>query len=128
MTAPTNEPLPEYETFHPVTLAVPSRRSPRLQLEQPTLVAAGNPRTESDAQSDLDTGQPPPPSQLAASQRPYRMQLSRAKRRLHGDGREKGALYFLHLFTAYLQFIGRQSATTEQDPVIFFETRDLEEQ
>ncbi len=35
-------------------------------------------------------------------------------------------LYFLQMFTAYMQFIGRQySATTEQDPVIFFETKDL---
>jgi hypothetical protein len=29
------------------------------------------------------------------------------------------------MFTAYMQFIGRQYSTTEQDPVIFFETRDL---
>jgi hypothetical protein len=29
------------------------------------------------------------------------------------------------MFTAYLQFIGRQYSTTEQDPVIFFETKDL---
>jgi hypothetical protein len=34
-------------------------------------------------------------------------------------------LYFLQMFTAYMQFIGRQYPTTEQDPVIFFETKDL---
>jgi hypothetical protein len=34
-------------------------------------------------------------------------------------------LYFLQMFTAYMQFIGRQYSTTEQDPVIFFETKDL---
>ncbi len=39
--------------------------------------------------------------------------------------REKGMLYFLQMFTAYLQFIGRQYSTTEQDLVIFFETKDL---
>ena len=106
-------------------VSVPSRRSPRLQSEPPTLVATGNPRSESEAQSDLDLGQPPPPSQLAASQRPYRIPLSRAKRILHGDAREKGALYFLHLFTAYLQFLGKQYSATGQDQVIFFETDDL---
>jgi len=106
-------------------LSVPSRRSPRLRSELPTLVATGNPRTESDAQSDLVSGQPPPPSQLAASQRPYRIPLSRAKRILHGDAREKGALYFLQLFTAYLQFLGKQYSATGQDQVIFFETDDL---
>jgi hypothetical protein len=31
----------------------------------------------------------------------------------------------LQMFAAYLQFIGRQYSTTEQDPVIFFETKDL---
>ncbi len=77
--------------------------------------------------SDHEPAQPPPPSQLAASktQRPYRIQLSRAKRKLHGGFREKGMLYFLQMFTAYLQFIGRQYSATGQDPVIFFETKDL---
>jgi hypothetical protein len=110
-----------------VTLSVPSRRSPRLQLEQSPSVGAGNPRPQSagDGQSDLETGQPPPPSQLAASQRPYRVQLSRAKRKLHGEAGEKGALYFLQMFTAYLQFLGKQYSATGQDPLIFFETKDL---
>ena len=106
-------------------LSVPSRRSPRLQSEPPTLATTGHPRTEPDAQSDLDSRQPPPPSQLAASQRPFRIPLSRAKRILHGDGRKRGALYFLHLFTAYLQFLGKQYSATGQDQVIFFETDDL---
>jgi hypothetical protein len=73
-------------------------------------------------QPNLETGQPPPPSQLAASQRPYRIQLSRAKRKLHGDAREKGALYVLQMFTAYLQFLGNQYSATGQDQIIFFET------
>jgi hypothetical protein len=76
-------------------------------------------------QPNLETGQPPPPSQLAASQRPYRIQLSRAKRKLHGDAREKGALYVLQMFTAYLQFLGNQYSATGQDQIIFFETKDL---
>jgi hypothetical protein len=103
-----------------VTLSVPSRRSPRLQLEQSPSAGAENPRPESEGQPNLETGQPPPPSQLAASQRPYRIQLSRAKRKLHGEAREKGALHFLQMLTAYLQFLGKQYAATGQDPLIFF--------
>ena len=53
------------------------------------------------------------------------MQLSRAKRKLHGEAREKGALYFLQMFTAYLQFLGKQYSATGQDQLIFFETKDL---
>ena len=34
-------------------------------------------------------------------------------------------LYFLQMFAAYMQFIGRQYSATGQDPVIFFETKDL---
>jgi hypothetical protein len=34
-------------------------------------------------------------------------------------------LYFLQMFAAYLQFIGGQYSATGQDPVIFFETKDL---
>jgi hypothetical protein len=111
----------------PVTLSLPSRRSPRLQLEQSAPVSTGNARPESDTQTDHETGQPPPPSQLlvAASQRPYRIQLSRAKRKLYGDSREKGSLYFSQMFTAFLQFIGKQYSAAGQDQVIFFETNDL---
>jgi hypothetical protein len=108
----------------PADLSLPSRRSPRLHLEQST-PANTDGRREADAQSDLEPTQPPPPSLLAASQRPYRIQLSRARRKLHGGLREKGMLYFLQMFTAYMQLIGKQYSTTEQDPVIFFETKDL---
>ena len=108
----------------PAALSLPSRRSPRLHLEQST-PAIREGRREADAQPDLEPAQPPPPSQLAAAQRPYRIQLSRARRRLHGGLQEQGMLYFLQMFTAYMQFIGRQYSTTEQDPVIFFETKDL---
>ncbi len=106
-------------------LSLPSRRSPRLHLEHQTPANTGNARGEADVQSALEPAQPPPPSQLAASQRPYRIQLSRARRKLHGSLREKGVLYFLQMFTAYMQFIGRQYSAAEQDPVIFFETKDL---
>jgi hypothetical protein len=34
-------------------------------------------------------------------------------------------LYFLQMIAAYLQFIVRQYSATGQDPVIFFETKDL---
>ena len=109
-----------------IASSLPSRRSPRLHSEQS---AAGNneeAQPESNTQSDQDTGQSPPPSQLAASQRPYRIQLSRAKRKLHGAGsRELGSFYFLQMLTAFLQFIGKQYSATGQDQVIFFETNDL---
>ncbi len=81
---------------------------------------------ELDIQSDQVTGQPPPPSPLAASQRPYRIQLSRVKRNLHGAGpRAIGSesLSILQTFTAFLQFIGEHSATG-QDQLVFFETDD----
>ncbi len=108
----------------PAALSLPSRRSPRLHLEQSTPTYT-NGRREADTQADLESSQPPPPSQLAASQRPYRIQLSRARRKFHGSHRESGMLYFLQMFAAYLQFIGKQYSTTEKDPVIFFETKDL---
>ena len=100
----------------PVTSSLPSRRSPRLQLEQSAPVRTGNARPESDTHSDHETGQPPPPSRLAASQRPYRIQLSRAKRKLHGGSREGGSLYFkfLQMSTAFLQSIGKQYSATGQ--------------
>jgi hypothetical protein len=62
---------------------------------------------------------------LAASQRPYRIQLSRAKRKLHGGSREKGSLYVVQMLSAFLQFIGKQYSATGQDQVIVFETSDL---
>ena len=109
----------------PVASPLPSRRSPRLHLEQLTPTNTGSAGREDDAQTATDPAQPPPPSQLAASQRPYRIQLSRARRTLQGGPRDKGMLYFLQMFAAYLQFIGGQYSATGQDPVIFFETKDL---
>jgi hypothetical protein len=111
----------------PAALSLPSRRSPRLHLEQLTPANTGSARREDDVQTAPDPAQPPPPSQLAASQLPYRIQLSRARRTLQGGPREKGALYFLQMFAAYLQFtsIGRQYSAAGQGPFIFFETKDL---
>jgi hypothetical protein len=37
----------------------------------------------------------------------------------------RGSLYFLQMFTAFLQFIGKQYSATGQDQVIVFETKDL---
>jgi hypothetical protein len=66
-----------------------------------------------------------PPSPLTAYQRPYRIQLSRAKRNLHGAGpRAIGSLSILQAFTAFLQFIGEHYSATGQDQLVFFETND----
>ncbi len=78
---------------------------------------------ELDRQSDQVAGQPPPPSPLAASQRPYRIQPSRAKRNLHGAGPHAiGSLSILQTFTAFLQFIGEHYSAAGQDQLVFFET------
>jgi hypothetical protein len=106
--------------------AAPIRRSMRLSNEQSTPGRGTDVPPEFVTQSDQVAGQPPPPSPLAASQRPFRIQLSRAKRNLHGAGpRAIGSLCFLQIFTAFLQSIGEQYSATRQDPVIFFETDDL---
>ncbi len=106
--------------------AAPIRRSMRLSNEQSTPGRGTGVPPEFVTQSDQVAGQPPPPSPLAASQRPFRIQLSRAKRNLHGAGpRAIGSLCFLQIFTAFLQSIGEQYSATRQDPVIFFETDDL---
>ena len=106
--------------------SLPVRRSPRLYSEQS---APGNGRgaqPELDTQSDQVPGQPPPPSPLAASQRPFRKQLSRARRNLHGAGpRATGSLFFLQIFTSFLQFIGEHYSAHGQDQIIFFGTNDL---
>ena len=105
--------------------SAPIRRSSRLSSEQSTPGRGTGVPPELSTQSDQVTGQPPPPSPLAASQRPFRIQLSRAKRNLHGAGpRAIGSLYFLQIFTAFLQSIGEQYSATGQDQVIFFETDD----
>lgn len=105
--------------------SLPIRRSPRLSSEQSAPGSGTGAQPELDTQSDQVTGQPPPPSPLAASQRPYRIQLSRAKRNLHGAGpRAIGSLYFLQTFTAFLQFIGAHYPATGRDQITFFETND----
>jgi hypothetical protein len=69
--------------------------------------------------------QPPLPSPLAASQRPYRIQPSRAKRNPHGAGPHAiGSLSILQTFTAFLQFIGEHYSAAGQDQLVFFETND----
>jgi hypothetical protein len=68
--------------------SLPIRRSSRLSSEQSAPGSGKGAQPELDTQSDQIIGQPPPPSPLAASQRPYRIQLqvSTAKRNLHGAG------------------------------------------
>ena len=61
---------------------------------------------------------------MAASQRPYRIQVSRAKRKLHGAGPRVGLLYYMQGFTAYLQFFG-ENYSAGQDRVIYFNTDDM---
>ena len=102
--------------------SVPVRKSPRLNTEQLAPGRGTDAPPEFGTGSDQVTGQPPSP--LAASQRPYRIQLSRAKRTLHGTGPRTGLLYFLQIFTTYLQFLGEHYPAKGQDPVIFFETDD----
>ena len=86
--------------------SAPIRRSPRLSNEQSTPGRGTGVLPEFVTQSDQVTGhwQPPPPSPLAASQRPYRIQLSRAKRNLHGAGPRAGSVLFAdfyHFSAAY---------------------------
>ena len=102
--------------------SVPIRKSPRLNTEQLAPGRGTDAPPEFGTGSDQVTGQPPSP--LAASQRPYRIQLSRAKRTLHGTGPRTGLLYFLQIFTTYLQLLGEHYPAKGQDPVIFFETDD----
>ena len=50
----------------------------------------------------------------------------RAKRNLHGAGpRATGSLFFLQIFTSFLQFIGEHYSAHGQDQIIFFGTNDL---
>ena len=105
--------------------SLPIRRSPRLSSEHSAPGSGKCAQPELDRQSDQVTGQPPPPSPLAASQRPYRIQLSRAKRNLHGAGPHAiGSLSLLQTFTFFLQFIGEHYSATGQDQLIFFEDTD----
>ena len=115
------------ESHEPAALdpSLPIRRSPRLSSEHSAPGSGKCAQPELDRQPDQVTGQPPPPSPLAASQRPYRIQLSRAKRNLHGAGPHAiGSLSILQTFTAFLQFIGEHSSAAGQDQLVFFETHD----
>ena len=66
--------------------------------------------------------QSPPPSPLAASQRPCRPKLSRARRKLIGASHRFGLLHYLQIFIHYLQCIGEQYSTDGQRQVIYFHT------
>jgi hypothetical protein len=95
-----------------------------LSTQRPGVARAPN-QSSRDRQSDQVTGQPPPPSPLAASQRPFRIQLSRAKRNLHGAGPHAiGSLFFLQIVTTFLQFIGEHYSAVGQDQLVIFETND----
>jgi hypothetical protein len=58
--------------------------------------------------------QSPPPSLLAASQRPCRPKLSRARRQLIGASHRFGLLHYLQIFIHYLQCIGEQYSANGQ--------------
>ena len=116
------------ESHEPAALdpSLPIRRSPRLSSEQSTPGRGKGAQLELDVQSDQVTGQPPPPSPLAASQRPYRIQLSRAKRNLHGaNPRAIGSLSILQTLTAFLQCIGEHYSATGQDQLASIQRRAL---
>ena len=102
--------------------AAPIRKSPRLNADK--LAPGGGPGAPPELGIGSDQVIDQPPSPLAASQRPFRTQLSRARRALHGTGTRTGMLYFLQMFTTYLQFLGEHYTAKGQDPVIFFETDD----
>ena len=102
--------------------SVPIRKSPRLNADK--MAPGGGPGAPPELGIGSDQVIDQPPSPLAASQRPYRTQLSRAKRTLHGTGPRTGMLYFLQIFTTYLQFLGEHYHAKGQDPVIFFDTGD----
>jgi hypothetical protein len=82
---------------------------------------------EREAMSHHADEQSPPPSPLAASQRPCRPRLSRAKRKLHGPGASHrfGLLHYLQIFINYLQCIGEQYSANGQRQVIYFHTDDI---
>ncbi len=75
-------------------------------------------RADSDEQS-------PPPPPLAASQRPCRPKLSRAKRKLHGASHRIGLLKYLQIFIHYLQCMGEQYSANGQRHVMYFHTDDM---
>ena len=62
---------------------------------------------------------------LAASQRPCRPLLSRARRKLNGASHRSGLLQYLQIFIHYLQCIGEQYSENGQRQVIYFHTDDM---
>jgi hypothetical protein len=83
--------------FHPL-----SRRSARLSSEQSAPGKDTGAPPESATKLDQVTGQPPTsgPSPLAASPRPYRSTLSRARRKLDGVSPSPGLLHYVQVSTA----------------------------
>jgi hypothetical protein len=82
---------------------------------------------EREAMSHRADEQSPPPSPLAASQRPFRPKLSRAKQKfkLHGASHRFGLLKYLQIFIHYLQCMGEQYSANGQRHVIYFHTDDM---
>jgi hypothetical protein len=62
---------------------------------------------------------------MAASQRPLRLKLSRARRRLHRGSARFGLLHYLPIFPSSKQFLGEQYCAAEQDQVVYFCTSDM---
>ena len=106
----------------------PNRRSPRLSVpsEQPMNTGMGTAPVGVGTIEDPVGNQLPPPSPLAASQRPFRKQISRAYRKLYGSGSHAGLLFSLGILTLYLQRLGGHNPDTGQDHVIYFRTRDMD--
>ena len=107
---------------------VKNRRSPGLSAppEQPMDTEMDAATVGVGAIEDPVGNQLPPPSPLAASQRPFRKQISRAYRKLYGSGSHAGLLFSLGILTLYLQRLGGHNPDTGQDHVIYFRTRDMD--
>ena len=72
-----------------------------------------------------DERSPPPPSLLAASQRPCRPLLSRARRKLNGASHRSGLLRYLQIFIHYLHCIGEEYSANGQRHAVYFHTDDM---
>ena len=94
------------------TQSAPPRRSPR---SHPTPIVT--PEAASDGEA---------PSQLAASHRNLRPQLSQAFRRLYGTTQHRGILACLAILKLYCECLGTTWAgNSARDPVVFFRTMDM---
>ena len=106
------EPNPCVKRRLAATQSVPLRRSPR---SQPTPVPTSSAAPEDEA-----------PSQLAASHRNLRPQLSLAFRRLYGTAQHKGILACLAMLKLYCECLGTTwTGNSARDPVVFFKTADM---